>query len=298
MLTPKDKLDAKGNRNIQIIVTTGCDLFRCSNCTQLLPFRRDYKHMSLDCFREAVASLADWPGVVALFGGNPCVHPQFPELCAILAEAVPPQRRGLWTNHVREHGEVARATFGKGVLNLNAHGDAEAAKAMDRWFPGRVIKGSGDKASWHSPILLNWRDFGVTPAAWEGARESCDLNREWSAGIRQGPDGKPRAYFCEVAASLDGIRGTDHGVPAVPGWWKQPMAAYEGQVRNCCDAGCGVPLRRLGHLDRDATYDVSPSWVQHLKQQQAVKVELHDELPAPTQNAVDYLARKTEKPPA
>ncbi|HKX46141.1 MAG TPA: hypothetical protein VJP77_05525 [Planctomycetota bacterium] len=296
MLTPKDKIDAGGNRNIQVVVTTGCDLFRCSNCTQLLPFRRDYRHMTLDCFREAVASLSDWPGVVALFGGNPCVHPRFPELCAILAAAVPPARRGLWTNNLRDHGKIAAETFGKGVLNLNAHGDMDAYRAMDRFFPGRVIRESGSRASWHSPILLAWADLGVTRAAWEGARESCDLNREWSAAIKQGPDGKPRAYFCEVAASIDGIRGTDNGVPAVPGWWKAPMAAYEGQVKHCCDAGCGVPLRRLGHLDKDATYDVSPSWLAFMKPATAVETVVHHELPAPTANAVDYLARKTEKP--
>jgi hypothetical protein len=135
MLAPIDKIRRGGNDIIQVVITTACDR-NCSNCTQLLPFRADYRFMSVDCFREVVESLRDWPGVVAMFGGNPCVHPNFPAFCRILAEAIPPTRRGLWTNHLFKHGAIAAETFGKGRLNLNAHGNPEAAAEIEKWFPG------------------------------------------------------------------------------------------------------------------------------------------------------------------
>ena len=142
MLTPADKYSARVNDIIQIEITRKCDLFTCSNCTRLLPFRKDTLEMSLDVFERAVESLADWPGVVAVFGGNPCLHSAFVDICRILARHVPPERRGLWTNHTRYHGALCRETFHAGRLNLNAHGDRAAFEEMARWFPGRVIHGT------------------------------------------------------------------------------------------------------------------------------------------------------------
>jgi hypothetical protein len=54
-----------------VVITRNCDLFNCSNCTQLLPFRKDTQHMSLECAEEALKCLQGWPGIIACFGGNP-----------------------------------------------------------------------------------------------------------------------------------------------------------------------------------------------------------------------------------
>lgn len=259
MLAPIEKVRRGGNDTIQVVVTTACDR-ACSNCTQLLNFRTDYRFMSVECFSDAVNSVREWPGIVALFGGNPAVHPHFNELCEILSEAIPPERRGLWTNHTFKHGEIAAQTFGKGRLNLNAHANPEAAKAMNAAFPGRVIRGSEANPSWHSAILADYRDFGMSDAEWTQKREACEINSKWSGAIVE-RNGKPFAYFCEVAAAIDGIRGENSGIPATPGWWREYMPVFEHQVKHCCDRGCGVPLKIKGHLDRDDTYDVSPSWL-------------------------------------
>jgi hypothetical protein len=291
MLAPIDKIRRRGNDIIQIVITTACDR-NCSNCTQLLPFRTDYRFMSIDCFRAAVESLRDWPGVVALFGGNPCVHPKFPEFCRILAEIIPPAQRGLWTNNLFKHGAVAAETFGRGRLNLNAHGNAEAAAGIEQWFPGQLIAGSDRQASWHSTILANYRDLGISEQEWVAKRERCDINQKWSAAIVE-RDGKPFAYFCEVAAAIDGIRGENSGVPAIPGWWQQRMPAFDSQVRNCCDRGCGVPLKLRGHLDCDDTYDLSPSWASIYKGQN-VNTEILKSHPETCTDAADYLRRWTE----
>ncbi len=258
MLAPIDKIHRGGNDIIQVVITTACDR-NCSNCTELLPFRTDYRFMSLPCFTKAVASLADWPGVVALFGGNPCVHPKFAQFCSILSAVIPAERRGLWTNNVFRHGALAAETFGSGRLNLNAHGDPEAFAEMDRWFPGRVIAGSGTQSSWHASILVDYRDIPLRDDEWLIARERCDINQKWSGSIVE-RRGEPFGYFCEVAGALDGIRGENHGIPAVPGWWAASMDRFGEQVRQCCDRGCGVPLRLAGHEDRAEVYDISARW--------------------------------------
>jgi hypothetical protein len=295
VLAPHEKYRQGKNDTIQIIVTHACNL-ACSNCTQLLPFRRDARFMSLDCFRTACESLRDWPGIVGVFGGNPCTHPHFPQLCEIISEIIHPAHRGLWTNNLMKHGEIAAKTFRHGRLNLNAHADEGAAREIDRWFPGRLIESSRSRPSWHSPILLDRRDFGVSDDEWTQQRENCDINQRWSAAIAE-RDSKPYGYFCEVAAALDGIRGENHGIPCEPGWWQRPMAEFDYQVGGCCDRGCGVPLKGLGHLDREDTFDISPAWTDATaKPRGKVLVQLHEAMPEQTEQPTDYQARWTRKP--
>jgi hypothetical protein len=252
----------KSNDTIQIVVTTACNLYRCSNCTQLLPFRKDYKHMTVDCFAKAVDSVVDWPGVVGLFGGNPCSHPRFEDLCAILEEKIPDQRRrGIWTNDLLGKGAVVRRTFyPNGRFNINVHGKVKIAQEIEDWLPGKVIPSSVKRLPMHSSILVTWRDMSLTRDEWAVKREACDINRNWSSAIVE-RDGEPYAYFCEVAAALDGIRDMNLGIPTVPGWWKNSMDGFPGQVEGCCDAGCGIPLRMKGHASLENTYDMSGEWL-------------------------------------
>jgi organic radical activating enzyme len=296
MLTPKDKVTSRVNDIMQVIVTRICDE-SCSNCTQLLPFRQDVKHMSLNAFHDAVRSMAGWPGVVALFGGNPCAHPNFDDLCAILEQEIPEQRRrGLWTNNLLndEKGRVAHKTFWPdGRMNLNAHCDQRAAELFDKWLPGKIIESSRTRHSWHSPILMNYADYGLAEEDWITARESCDINQRWSGAIAE-RDGKAYGYFCEVAASLDGIRGVNNGVLAVPGWWRMPMQYFHEQVVRCCDMGCGVPLKRKGSLDCDELYDISASWADRADNSK-IAVQMHYSLPAGTEITTDYQALRSVK---
>jgi hypothetical protein len=291
MLAPTQK----SNDTIQLIVTRSCSLLTCSNCTQLLPFRKDVAHMSIDVFRLALRSLEGWPGIRGVFGGNPTNHPRFADLCQVLIEEVPDQRqRGLWCNDLLKHGQIVRDTFYPlGRFNMNAHADEAAAAEIDRWLPGKLIASSRNNAAWHSPILMNHADYGIGYDEWVGMREKCDINQRWSSAIAE-RDGKPYAYFCEVGAALDGIRGENHGIEAVPGWWKFGMDHFAGQVKGCCDRGCGVPLKLKGHLDRDDTYDVSPSFVPFTVKGKNVTIANHETLPGEhVQQPTDYLRLRT-----
>src|SRR5579872_1945379 len=90
---------------IALDVTNRCDL-QCSNCTRLLAQQRRKWDMTPENFRLALQSLKGYDGIIAMIGGNPCLHPRFPELCRIFAEETPQAQRGLWSNNVFDHQEV------------------------------------------------------------------------------------------------------------------------------------------------------------------------------------------------
>lgn len=290
MLAPIDKVTTRnGNKIMQIVITRNCDIFNCSECTQLLPFRKDPREMSLECIEKALISMQGWPGIIACFGGNPCTHSQFPAVCELWKKHVPNQRqRGLWTNNLMKYGAECKDTFWPhATFNLNVHGNNQAALQMQQYLPG--IKVYGHKPSQHGSQLLDYADLGVTLEEWIGLRENCDINQKWSGAIYQGTDGQPYGYFCERAGALDAVRGTNNGLLVYDGWWKLKMDQFQNQVDNCCDHVCGVPLRGKGYLDSEAAYGVSKSLVPlTLNPTGKVKVEVVDSIPEKTYELTDY----------
>ena len=236
---------------IQIHVTRACDR-SCNNCTQGSNLKGPVHHMSLDMFRIAVDSLKDYFGVVGIFGGNPCIHPQFPELCTELRRTIPWVQRGLWSNHPKGKGRHCAITFNPAYSNLNVHQSQEAWDEFHRDWPEcrPYLKGL-DSDSRHSPPFVAMKD--VVPdeqKRWE-LIANCDINKNWSALIGEFR-GELRGYFCEIAAAQamlhqDEPDYPDTGVPIVPGWWKQGQDAFDKQIRKHCHE-CGVPLRGHGAL--------------------------------------------------
>lgn len=295
MLAPIDKVKRRGGNDIlQIVITRKCDIFNCSECTQLLPFRQDPIEMSLECIEEALSCVRHWPGVLAMFGGNPIMHSKFSQVCRLWEKYVPEQRkRGLWTNNLLKHGGLVKTVFWPhGRFNLNVHGNEEAKFEMQRWLPG--IKVWGDNPSVHGGQLLDYRDYGISHLDWVTMRERCDINQKWSGAIYQRDDGHPYIYFCERAGALDGVRGTNNGLRVRPGCWSWDMDQFFQQVDNCCDGVCGVPLRTRGYLDSDTTYGVSPSLQQlTLIQKGKVKVDVLEEFPDTVPELTDYQRLRT-----
>ena len=96
---------------ICVDVTNKCDL-ACSNCTRLLENQDALWEMTPDDFRTALRSLKDYPGIIAMIGGNPAMHRNYKELCRIFVEEVPERRqRGLWTNNVFKHEKVSNKSL-------------------------------------------------------------------------------------------------------------------------------------------------------------------------------------------
>ncbi|MFV3127977.1 hypothetical protein [Niveispirillum sp. KHB5.9] len=232
---------------ICVDVTNKCDL-HCSNCTRLLKNQTSFWDMTPDNFRLALRSLRGFNGVIAMIGGNPCVHKQFEELCRIFAEEIPNKsQRGLWSNNLFDYEQLIADTFG--FFNLNPHNDQRGRKSLERLkkLIPRVNFFNGH--SHHSPLLTAVQDLYPDKAEMWDQISTCDINRQWSATVLQNK-GELRAYFCEVAGSFDLARGEDNGYPVVEGWWCKPLQDFASQVKKFCP-GCGVPARLKGHLDSD-----------------------------------------------
>jgi len=256
MVAPSDKRSGIWRSGIiQVMVTRACDL-ACHHCSQGSNLAGKPVMMSAEEFDRACSSLAGYFGVVGMFGGNPTMHPQFPELCRIMRERVPYLQRGLWCNNLRGRGADARATFNPRFSNLNVHLDSDAAEEFRRDWPESApyLKGTHLDSLHGSPWVAlkdvvedegeRWRLIG-----------QCDVNQFWSACLGVVPGRGLRAYFCEIAYAMAALHATaldaddwpDTGLEVVPGWWRQPMAAFEQQVRLHCHS-CGIPMRRHGQL--------------------------------------------------
>lgn len=259
-----------GGGIIQILLTRSCTL-SCFGCTQSSQLAGKPNVMPLEAFEQAVLSLKGYFGLVALFGGQPTLHPRFPEVCEILAKHVPIEKRGLWTNALNGHGAVCRKTFLPHNCNLNVHLDKEAFEEFRRDWPEARPFGV-DKDSRHSPVLVAMKDV----IADEGERwaliADCKINIHWSALIGMFR-GEPRAWFCEVAGMqamvhqdeqdypdtgvdlelyarhhrCDPLEGTDESHPIE--WWQRSMAFFRDQVRKHCHE-CSVPLNGYGELSQ------------------------------------------------
>lgn len=284
--------DFRGPRKIfQIWVTRACDK-SCFGCTQGSNLAGKPGMITPDQYLQAVHSMfppdrPQYPGVVAMFGGNPCIHPQFEELCDIACRYIPYRQRGIWTNNLLGKGEIVRKTFNPAMSNVNVHLDKEAADEFRRDWPECIpygIKGENHDCS-HSPVYTAMKD--LIPD--EGERweliSNCDINQKWSAmiGVFRG---ELRGWFCEVAGAQSmlhqwdkcklcqgsgkvrqrsdpdnaaiatygclGCNGTGYSYPDTgsliyPGWWRKGLEVFEPQIRKHCHE-CGVPLRGIGSL--------------------------------------------------
>lgn len=238
---------------IQIHVTRACDK-ACFGCTQGSNLAGKVEFITLENFELAVKSLVGYFGVVGVFGGNPALHPQFPDLCEILRKHIPFEQRGLWCNYPNGHGKVMRETFEPRVSNINVHLDGEAYAEFKKDWPECMPVGL-DKDSRHSPPFVAIKDVMPAESKRWMAIADCDINKHWSAMIAQFR-GQCRAWFCEIAGAQSILHQydpeyPDTGVPipnelAVP-WWSLSMEYFRHQVRQHCH-DCGVPLRGYGEL--------------------------------------------------
>lgn len=273
---------------ICVDITNRCNL-SCSNCTRLLANQDGLWDMTQDNFRTAIRTLQDFPGVIAVIGGNPVMHREFESICQILVEEIPEKRkRGLWTNNAYDHVDLAVEVFGH--FNLNPHGDERGTASLTELYH----KAEGAKNlyvgnSMHAPLLTAIRDIYDEEEMWDRISH-CDINQEWSASIVQNK-GELRAYFCEVAAAFDLAHGTDNGHLVEEGWWKQPIQSYENQIRTFCP-GCGAAASFQPTIDSDDldTYTTSNQVLvdRSLRRKRKVLLATPDELISQSRRVVAY----------
>jgi hypothetical protein len=251
MRIPTKKL----NRIVQIDVTSRCDL-DCSNCTRALAQHRK-PDMSAEQFEQSVVACREWilreNGVLAIFGGNPCVAKLFPTYAQILADNLPPANRGLWTNNIFGQGELIRRCFPPGsYFNFVAHGQLKAAEEMMREIPYARVHGA-QRGSDHASIFVAAADFVKDEAELWHLVDQCDYDIKWSAIVMQeAPDWeKLGGYSCEIAGAHARVNGKALGVEIKPGWLDLLEDSFRHQYDFACRR-CGGCLKLSGIADLPA----------------------------------------------
>ena len=306
MVSPRDRRPGIWRDGvIQVMVTRACDK-SCFGCTQGSNLGGKPVFMTTDQFEQALLSLRGYFGVIGMFGGNPAMHPQFPELCRLMRKHVPYAQRGLWCNHPLGHGALMRETFNPAVSNINVHLDPQARAEFERDWPENTRLLGTDTDSRHSPPFVAMRDVvGDESERWD-LISNCDVNQRWSAliGVFRG---KLRGYFCELAYAQSALHQhepdyPDTGLPISPGWWNQGMDAFSSQVRKHCH-DCGMPLRGHGELASGGRSEqVSGTHAAAFKpkrRDRAVElVQLRTQLGPPLDVATNYIENATLIPEA
>jgi len=288
---------------IQIDITNACHL-HCSNCTRLLDHVKKRYFMDLDCFRRAIRAVKGFVTesepcptnsnnrgrrkVIGIIGGEPLLHPQFPELVDIMLEELPePRYRGLWTS--KDWMTGTHPKWGdyrpqvERLIGANPTHDASGPSTKHRDGYINWNMHLPDMNVHHQPLLVASQD--VVPderRRWE-LIEDCWVQREWSSTVT--PKG---FFFCEVAGHFDMIFDGPGGLPLEPGVWQgelafvrnengipQPQGKFAEQIeRSCTRCGACVPLP--ARRDAENRDDVSRSNLEQLLQIQSPRVKKGD----------------------
>lgn len=255
--------------------------------------------MTPECFEQAVMALRNFPTeserdaegrrkIVGIIGGEPLLHPQFPELVDIMCDYVPNvYHRGLWTSKdwttwehpkwglalepviklIGDHrglvGGVSDPAPNRGWLNWNMH-----LKSM---------------SVHHQPLLVASKDVVIDDKKRWKLIEDCWLQQKWSSTVT--PKG---FFFCEVAGHFDMIFNGPGGLALEEDVWRgelyfetdeegirRPRGKFAEQVRNACE-NCGACVPMRGRLDSDEIDDVSVSNYEKLVQIDSPRVKRGD----------------------
>jgi hypothetical protein len=223
---------------IQIEITNACD-HSCSNCTRLVGHHVKPYFMEFDQFKQAVDSLADFPKMVGVMGGEPLLHPEFEKFCEYIVTKIPMGRLGLWSGFPKgkEHyRDIILKTFGNVFLNDHSRTD--------------IL---------HGPVLVASEELPGEQWLKDYMIDHCWVQNSWSASIN--PRG---AFFCEIAAALSMLTKDGVGWPAEPGWWhRTPKNFVEQMERYCKMCGAAMPLNQRPSCE--GIDDISPKMLERLK---------------------------------
>jgi hypothetical protein len=222
---------------VQIDITNACHL-RCAHCTRAVPHVRRPYFADLKFVETALRSLEGWRRGVGCMGGEPTVHPQFPEICRLYRRYFPKAQCGLFTaggKLYEKHKDLIEQTFG--IILYNDH----SATGV------------------HQPILVASEDVIKDEELRNELIDKCWVQWLWSPSIT--PRG---AFFCEVAGTIDNLFYGPGGFPIEPGWWRRTPAECMGQRDEFCRS-CSAPIP-MPHYPQDLPHDyVSPSNLKRLE---------------------------------
>lgn len=210
---------------IQLDITNFCNL-SCIYCSRYNKhLRNDQRYfMELGYFEKVIQSLEEWKGIIGIIGGEPLLHPKFPEICEIMRKYFPKTKYQLFTSHkenFKKYKPILDETFE--YFAYNEHNDAQ--KELCKFQPltiaiGEVIKNEKLKAQ-----LI----------------DDCWVQKKWCPAVNN-----KGGFFCEVAAALDVILDGPGGYDINDkNWWKKAPEAFKDQADRYCNlCGMAIPIER------------------------------------------------------
>ncbi len=257
---------------IQIELTSACVL-KCSNCTRFSGTHQKPNFLTFDEFKKAIDSVVGYAqlshAIVGFMGGEPTLHPQFPEFCEYALSKIPRRHLGLWstfpdTPKHRGYADLIVRTFGVVLLNDHSRDDIKHAPvlmASEEYFRkpcadcngnGDITVGLNDDAQNVACPTCEGKGTVTDDATLFAAVDHCWVQESWSASINE-----KGAFFCEVAAALDSLFGGPGGWPVEPDWWKKTPKDFQAQMDWACrKCGAALPLTRIRN-SQDPKDDVS-----------------------------------------
>ena len=243
------------SETIQIDITNHCFLscLYCSRYNRHLK-REQRRHMSVDQIRTALDTLRIWPGKIGIIGGEPLLHPDFAEICALLRSRFHRDRLGLWTSggkNLSQYLEVIHQTFGFIAYNEHNQEQLEACK--------------------HQPLTVSISEVVPDTKLRQELIDDCWVQRTWCPTINHFG-----AYFCEVAAAQDVLLNEGHNAwPVEHGWWKKTPEQFQDQVQALChNCGMAIPMER--ELIKKKTEKFTPQLLDKFREKGLSKVSESD----------------------
>ena len=200
----------------------------CPYCIRYVRHLRSEQkyHMSLDYFTKALDSLVGWPGEIGLCGGEPTLHPQFPEILQLINKhkaKYPGSRFQMFTAHkenFEKYHELMQGTLC--CVHLNEHNDYQKSVCL------------------HQPATVAIGEMVKDKKLRESLIDNCWVQKVWAPVINE-----KGAYFCEVAGSLATVIDGPDGYPIERGWWdKTPEQFKEQRDFFCKRCGMALPMKR------------------------------------------------------
>ena len=181
------------SRPVAISVTNVCD-YRCGGCSQFCGHYPKERHwfLGLEDFIEQVGMAARRNPIVAVFGGEPTLHPRYAEMLDFMLS------RGDLRFHVFTNGR-------------------------------RFVMNHPNVEYWHMPKSESGGEFCFLPTAvaakdvlklpdpksyWRLAKRNCV---QWRSSLCYPMYLGKQAYLCQSAGAFDELAGERHGWPIRPG---------------------------------------------------------------------------------
>jgi hypothetical protein len=254
---------------VMIDITNACHK-SCSNCTRFCGQHPKPFFMDEETFKRAVDSMAGFPGIVGIIGGEPTLHPHFEEFVEYYQSKIPEPRPYSFiqspVDSFTAYGGTVKYQRGRrrGLFSSLGNGYYKHFEQIQDVFPYQSLN-DHCSVNTHQAIMVTRKELGIPDEEWYKLRDNCWIQNIWSASITS-----KGAFFCEIAAALDMLFDGPGGWPIEPGWWKRKPSEFGDQLEWCemCSVALKVPTMDA-HQETDI---VSPVMLEKLRKVNGPKI--------------------------